>query len=311
MAIKDYRSQKKRGGATQGPDRILQWQNQTEETPGLLAFVTSKMPDAKRNDLKKWLKFGHLMVNGSVTTAFDAEIHPGDWVELNLSRPFVVFKHPRLKIVYEDDDIIVVDKGYGLLSVDTDSDRKEDTAYAILRNYVKKVDPSQKIFIVHRLDRHTSGLMMFAKSMEAKERMQHNWNNMVLDRTYVAVLEGIVENDEGVIKSYLGETSRHEVYSTSDAKEGSKLAVTRYKVLKRGRNYTLAEFSLDTGRKNQIRVHARELGHPIAGDRRYGAKTSPINRLCLLARTLRFAHPITRKDMRFEVPVPPKFWKIS
>ncbi len=311
MAIHDKSFQNRRGGGHRAPDKILQWQNQSEETPGLLEFVASKMTDAKRNDLKKWLKFGHLMVNGVVTTAFDKEIHPGDWVELNLSRPFVVFNHPRLKILFEDDDILVVDKGYGLLSVGTDSDRKEDTAYSILRNYIKDVNPAQKLFIIHRLDRHTSGVMMFAKSMEAKEKMQHNWNNMVLDRTYVALLEGNVENDEGVIKSYLGETSRHEVYSTQEPQEGSKLAVTRYKVLKRGRNYTLAEFSLDTGRKNQIRVHAKELGHPIAGDRKYGATTSPINRLALHARTLRFAHPITRKDMRFEVPVPAKFWKVS
>lgn len=291
------------------PDKILQFQNQTEETYGLMEFVTSRMKDTKRNDLKKWLKFGHLMVNGKVTSAFDATVLPGDWVELNLTRPFVVFRHPRLKPVYEDDDIIVVDKGYGLLSVDTDSSKKEETAYSILRNYVKEVDPSSKIFIVHRLDRHTSGLMMFAKSIEAKEAMQHNWNNMVLDRTYVALLEGRLESDEGIVKSYLNETSRHEVYSVDEAEPGSKLAVTRYKVLKRGRKYTLAEFSLDTGRKNQIRVHAQKLGHPIAGDRKYGAETSPLHRLALHARTLRFAHPITRKDMNFESPVPPKFLK--
>lgn len=295
----------------QMPDRVIGWTNQGEENLGLMDFVASKMKDAKRNDLKKWLKFGQLMVNGAVTTAFDAPVSPGSRVDLNLTRPFVVFKHPRLKIVYEDDDIIVVDKGYGLLSVGTDSDRKVETAYSILRNYVKEVDPAQKIFIVHRLDRHTSGLMMFAKTIDAKEAMQHNWNNMVLDRTYVALLEGIVEEDEGVIKSYLKETSQHEVYSSPEPLPDSKMAVTRFKVLKRGRNYTVAEFSLDTGRKNQIRVHAKEIGHPIAGDRKYGAKTSPLNRLALHARTLRFAHPITRKDMNFESSVPPKFWKVS
>ncbi len=300
---------RKRGGGM--PDKVLAFQHTGEEAAGLLEFITGKMKDAGRNDLKKWLKFRHLMVNVNVSSAFDTPVLPGYWVELNLTRPFVVFKHPRLKIVYEDDYIIVADKGYGLLSVSTDSDKKADTAYSLLRAYVKEVDPAQKLFVVHRLDRHTSGLMMFAKTIEAKEAMQHNWNNMVLDRTYVALLEGIVENDEGVIKSWLKETSQYEVYSSPEALPDSKPAVTRYKVLKRGRNYTVCEFSLDTGRKNQIRVHAKEMGHPIAGDRKYGAKTSPLNRLALHARTLRFAHPVTRKDMNFEVPVPPKFWKVS
>ena len=293
------------------PDRVLAFRNTGDEAAGLLEFISGQMKDTGRNDLKKWLKYGHLMVNGNVSTAFDTPVLPGDWVELNVSRPFVVFKHPRLKIVYEDDAVIVVDKGYGLLSVGTDSDKKTETAYSILRSYVKEVDPSQKLFVVHRLDRHTSGLMMFAKTIEAKEAMQHNWNNMVLDRTYVALLEGIVDDDEGVIKSWLKETSQYEVYSSPEPLPDSKPAVTRYKVLKRGRNYTLCEFSLDTGRKNQIRVHAKEIGHPIAGDRKYGARTSPLHRLALHARTLRFAHPVTRKDMKFEVPVPSRFWKVS
>jgi 23S rRNA pseudouridine1911/1915/1917 synthase len=151
--------------------------------------------------------------------------------------------------------------------------------------------------------------MMFAKSMDAKEAMQHNWNNMVLDRKYVAVVEGSVADDEGVIQSYLGETSQHEVYSSQRPEDG-KLAVTRYRVLSRGNGYSLMEYSLDTGRKNQIRVHSRELGHPIAGDRRYGAKASPIARLALHARTLNFVHPITHRQMKFETPIPERFLKL-
>ncbi|MDE6234655.1 MAG: RluA family pseudouridine synthase [Muribaculaceae bacterium] len=275
-----------------------------------MQFVSDNVDGAPRNDIKKWLKFGHLMINGVVTKQFDAPVEPGQWVELNLTRPFVVFKNPRMQLIYEDDDVIVVNKGYGLLSVGTGSQKKEETAYNILKEYVKDVDSRQKIFVVHRLDRATSGLMMFAKSPEAQEAMQHNWNNMVLERKYVAVLEGNVEQDEGVIRSYLGETSQYEVYSTQEAAEGLKLATTRYKVLSRGYGYSLVEFSLDTGRKNQIRVHAKEIGHPIVGDRKYGAKASPINRLALHARTLRFAHPITRRDMHFETPIPTKFLKM-
>ncbi len=292
------------------PDRILARQNQGAESVGLMQFVATAFPSAPRNDVKKWLKFGHLMINGVVTTAFDAPVEPGQWVELNLTRPYVVFRNPRMQMVYEDDDVIVVNKGYGLLSVGTGSLKKEATAYNILKDYVKSVSPSNKIFVVHRLDRATSGLMMFAKNPEAQEAMQHNWRNMVIERKYVAVLEGFVKQDEGAVTSYLGETSQYEVYSSPEPGEGLKPATTRYRVLARGHGYSLVEFSLDTGRKNQIRVHAKEMGHPIVGDRKYGAKASPIGRLALHARTLRFAHPITRRDMRFETPVPQKFLKM-
>lgn len=292
------------------PDKILARQNRTEQTIGLMQFVSENFPSAPRNDIKKWLRYGHLMINGVVSNAFDAPVAPGQWVEINFTRPFAVFRHHRMQLVYEDEDIAVVNKGYGLLSVGTGSLKKEETAYNILKDYVKSVSPANKIFIVHRLDKATSGLMMFAKTPEAQEAMQHNWKNMVLQRKYVAVVEGFVKEDEGVIKSYLGETSGMEVYSTQEPGEGRKLATTRYKVLARGYGYSLLEFSLDTGRKNQIRVHAKEMGHPIVGDRKYGAKASPINRLALHAQTLRFAHPITRKDMNFETPIPSKFLKM-
>ncbi|MEZ3550322.1 MAG: RluA family pseudouridine synthase [Muribaculaceae bacterium] len=287
-------------------DRILSWTNEGPDEGKLLAFVAEKMPDRSRSDLKSWLRHGQMRVDGTVTTAFDAPIAQGNLVEINLSRPFVVLRHPRLQLVYEDNDIIVVNKGYGLLSVGTQSHKKEISAYDIVREYIKMQDPRNKLFVVHRLDRDTSGLMMFAKSQEAQENLRHNWNNMVLDRLYVALLEGYVKEDKGFIKSRLTENSQFVVYSTDNPDEG-KLAVTNFNVLKRGNGLSLVEFSLDTGRKNQIRVHASEMGHPISGDRKYGAKESRLHRLCLHARTLRFAHPITRKDMRFELPVPAKF----
>ncbi|MBD5261884.1 MAG: RluA family pseudouridine synthase [Bacteroides sp.] len=292
------------------PDRILRRENKGESEAGLLEFIASALPDAKRGDLKKWLRFGHFAVDGQVTSAFDAPVAPGAVVELNLTRPFVVFRHPRLKLVYEDDDIIVVDKGYGLLSVDTDTSRKShvETAYSILREYVKSKHPSNKIFIVHRLDRDTSGLMVFAKNVEAKEALQHNWNNMVLERKYVALLDGELAKESGEVRSHLAETVQHEVYSTDEPSEG-KLAVTRYRVRRKGKGRTLAEFSLDTGRKNQIRVHAHDLGCPITGDKRYGNGSGPLHRLALHAETLRFAHPVTRLDMNFTSPVPSQFYK--
>lgn len=287
-------------------DRILSWTNDSTETKQLLAFVSEKIKDKSRTDLKAWLRHGHFRIDGTVATKFDAPVPPKGKVEINVARPFVVLRNPRLQIVYEDDDVIVINKGYALLSVGTQSHRKEESAFSILRDYVKTQNPRNKLYVVHRLDRDTSGLMMFAKTEEAQEILRHNWNNMVLDRLYVALLEGFVKEDSGYMKSRLTENSQFVVYSTENQDEG-KLALTRFKVLKRANGLSLVEFSLDTGRKNQIRVHASEMGHPISGDRKYGARESRLHRLCLHARTLRFAHPITRKDMRFELPIPSRF----
>ena len=287
-------------------DRIFAWENRGDSSLPLMEFLINMRPDSKRGDIKKWMKYGHLKLNGTVTKAFDAEVKPGAVVEFNSTRPFPEFHHHRIEMVYEDDDVLVINKGYGLLSVPTLSHKKEDNAYEILRNYVKGVNPRNKLFIVHRLDRDTSGLMMFAKSEEAQNVLRHNWNNIILERLYVAVLEGNLEQDKGFVKSRLAENSQFVVYATDNPDEG-RIAVTHYEVVGRGNGFTLAQFSLDTGRKNQIRVHAKQLGHPIAGDKKYGATKSPIHRLALHARTLRFAHPVTRKDMNFETPIPPKF----
>ncbi len=279
-----------------------------EQEGQLLDFLIASMPQRKRTAIKNLLAHNQIAINGIPTTQFDTTLAPGDEVKANLTREFRIFYNRRLKLVYEDDDIIVVNKGYGLLSMGTDK-IKEGTAYSILRDHLKWENPRNKLFIVHRLDRDTSGLMVFAKTIEAKERLQHNWNNMVLSRKYLAVVEGKVEPEEGEVRSYLAENSKFEVYSTDNPAEG-QLAVTRYKTLRSRNGYSLMEVSLDTGRKNQIRVHMKDLGHPIAGDRRYGAKSSPIHRMALHAQTLRFVHPITRKDMNFSTPVPASFAKM-
>lgn len=288
------------------PDTILAFEVADQSI--LIDFLCRVMPDRKRSSIKQLLKFGSVMVNGNVTSQFNVPLNQGDTVKVNLTRAFPVFYNRRVKIVYEDDDIIVIEKGYGLLSMGNEK-IKDGTAYSILKDYLKEKDPRNKIFIIHRLDRDTSGLMMFAKTIEAKEAMQHNWNNMVLERTYLAVVEGKVEEESGTVKSYLAENSQMEVYSTDDPEKG-QLAVTRWKKLASGNGYTLMEVSLDTGRKNQIRVHMKDIEHPIAGDRKYGAKSSPIHRLALHAQTLRFVHPVTRRDMRFETPIPTSFEKM-
>ena len=287
-------------------DRIISFVNNSPDILPLMEFVSGKMPAAKRTDIKKWLKFGQVMVGGAVTSAFDAPVGTGVEVKINLTRGFPLFRHPRVKLVYEDDDVIVINKGYGILSVRTNPMKREECAYDIVRDYIKDVNPRNRLYVVHRLDRDTSGLMMFAKTEESQQVLRHNWNNMILERLYVAVLEGYLEEDKGYVKSRLAENSQFVVYSTDVPGEG-RLAVTHYEVMERGHGYTLAQFSLDTGRKNQIRVHASDLGHPIAGDRTYGASTSPIHRLALHAMTLRFAHPVTRKDMNFQTPIPAAF----
>ncbi len=289
------------------PDRIKEFP--VNAPVKLMEHLSASMPDRKRTFIKQLLSHNQVAVNGRPESQFDLELQPSDSVKVNFTHEFKVFNNRRLKIVYEDDDIIVVEKGYGLLSIGNDK-KPDNTAYSILRGYVKWTNPLNKIFIVHRLDRDTSGLMMFAKSMEAKEKMQHNWNNMVLNRVYVAVVEGEPEEKEGTVKSYLVENSRYEVYSTDDPKKG-QLAVTRYRIIQTNGKYSLLELELDTGRKNQIRVHMHDLGHPISGDTKYGAEKSPLHRLALHAKTLRFIHPITRQIMDFSSRVPGGFMSIT
>ncbi len=306
MPKRNYSSKPGAQRNTFRPD-VIETYKVEQEAP-LLEFLIAAMPQRKRTAIKNLLAHNQVAVNDVPFTQFDHHLKKGDTVKVNLTREFRVFYNRRLKIVYEDDDIIVVNKGYGLLSMGTDR-VKEGTAYSILRDYLKWKDPRNMLFIVHRLDRDTSGLMVFAKTQEAKDTLQHNWNNMVLSRKYLAVVEGAPEPADGEVRSYLAENSRFEVYSTDNPEEG-QLAVTRYKTLRSRNGYSLMEVSLDTGRKNQIRVHMKDLGHPIAGDRRYGAKSSPIRRMALHAQTLRFVHPITRKDMNFCTPIPISFEKM-
>lgn len=273
----------------------------------LLAFLAEKLPHIKRTALKQMLAHRQVKVSGNIVSQATRQLKADEKVEVNLTREFREFYHRRLRIVHEDDSILVIHKGYGLLSMADDSTRNTETAYSILRDYLKKEHPGNKLFIVHRLDRDTSGLMLFAKTLQAKEALQHNWNNMVLERKYVCVVEGAPEPAEGTVSSYLLENSRHEVYSVPDDSQGGKPAVTRYRTLQSRGGYSLVECELDTGRKNQIRVHMKQLGCPISGDRRYGGHPSPIHRMALHAQSLNFVHPVTRRLMAFSTPVPASF----
>jgi 23S rRNA pseudouridine1911/1915/1917 synthase len=210
-----------------------------------------------------------------------------------------------VQIVFEDKDLIVVDKPEGLLTIATDRE-KERTLYARLFGYVKAKKPPEMLFIVHRLDREASGLLVFAKSETAKHQLQQQFKEHSAGRTYVAVTERNMARNTFTIDTYLAENRIHRCYSTQDRSKG-KRAVTHVKVLKRSPHRTLAEVQLETGRKHQIRVHLAEQGHPIVGDKVYGSLSNPIRRLALHAARLTFRHPRTGKLLEFVSPPPPLF----
>jgi tRNA pseudouridine32 synthase/23S rRNA pseudouridine746 synthase/23S rRNA pseudouridine1911/1915/1917 synthase len=210
-----------------------------------------------------------------------------------------------LEILYEDDCFIVIDKPAGLLTVGTETN-KTKTAYYVLTDYIRKGNPKSKnrIFIVHRLDQWTSGVLIFAKSEEIKFRLQEQWKDT--QKKYLAIVHGKLNKKEGTITSYLAENKAFVVYSTKDPAKG-KLSHTAYKVLKETKQFSLLEVNLLTGRKNQIRVHFADIGHPVAGDRKYGKADDGLKRLALHAKSISFKHPTTGKQMTFESPTPSYF----
>lgn len=270
----------------------------------LLAFLFEKLPSKSRTTVKSYLAHRQVSVNCSMTTKFDTQLNVGDTVEINYGRAAASLRHPMLRIVFEDDYLIVIEKRNGLLSIATDKQTSK-TAFNILSDYVKSEDPSNRIFVVHRLDRETSGLMMFSKDQELKQQIQYDWNETVVERKYYAVVEGIMEQEDGVISTYLTESKALKVYATR--KEEGKIANTAFKVLDSNDSYSLLELELETGRKNQIRAHMEYVGHSIIGDKKYGAKSSPIDRVALHAGKLSFIHPVTGERMDFSTPIPAKF----
>lgn len=214
----------------------------------------------------------------------------------------------KLDIIYEDKDILVVNKPSGILTISTPKE-KEKTLFHEASNHVKKSNPKAKIFIVHRLDKDTSGIVMFAKNKTIKYLYQNNWNDIVLQRRYIAVVNGVLENKKGIIKSYLKENNALFVYSSNDKKNG-KLAITKYKVIKENKKYSMLDIEIKTGRKNQIRVHMSDINHSILGDKKYSNIKSPFNRLMLHAYKLVLINPKNNKEIEFIAKVPSVFEQI-
>lgn len=279
------------------------------EKAELLAFLLSKMGGMSRNAAKALLAHRQIMVNDEICTQFNKELNTGDSVIVSSTRGNVELNHPKLKIIFEDQYLIVVEKKEGLLTVSTGKG-DETTAFSILKYYVKNSSPQNRIFVVHRIDRETSGILVFAKTREIQLAMQQHWHEVVTRRVYVTLVEGKVEKEKDTIITWLTENEKSLKIHSSYTDNGGQQAITHYRVVKSNEKLSLLEVELDTGRKNQIRVHMQGLGHPIVGDKKYGSITSPIGRMGLHARILAFIHPMTLEEVKFETAVPRSFLSV-
>lgn len=263
----------------------------------LYNYLRLNLMGKSKNNIKSLLKNGNITVNDQVITKYNYSIKEGDVIIIGKS----IDKREGLRIIYEDDNIIVIDKPSKILSIANDKE-KEETLYRLVSNYLKK--EKKKVFIIHRLDYDTSGVIMFAKKQSVSKLYQDNWNNIAKEREYVAVVEGRCDKG-GTITSYLKQTKTLLVYSSK--KKDGLFAITNYQKIKGNDNYSLLKINIETGRRNQIRCHMADIKHPIAGDTRYKARTNPIGRLALHAAKLVIEDPLTAKIMTFESSVPKEF----
>jgi 23S rRNA pseudouridine1911/1915/1917 synthase len=270
----------------------------------LLPFLFLSLPEVKKTKVRNWLKYGQIQVNGEPITRHDHPLSPGDVVSLATTSPSraesVLPKG--MRIVFEDEAILVIEKPANLLSIATDA-QKEKTAHAHLMRYINGGHPRGKnrVWIVHRLDRETSGLMVFAKTESAKDTLQTKWN--ATEKRYFAIVEGHMPEPEGELKSHLDESRAYKVHAAKESDQ-TRLAITQYKVLKQTEKQSLLELKLETGRRNQIRVQLAAIGCPVLGDDKYGPAKQPANRLALHASYLSFPHPVTGESCEFESPLP-------
>lgn len=287
------------------PNSIKQFK--VHEECELLPFLFSKFPNLSRNAVKSILSGHYVSVDGAPVTQFNLKLAKDDIVIVSKQR---IAKKTRkdLPIIYENEEIIVINKPSNLLSVASDTE-KGRTAYRIVNDYVQQKDKHNRIFVVHRLDEDTSGVLMFAKNPKIRDLLQKNWNDIVLSRGYYAIVEGRMDKKEDKYVDYLKENSLNLMYVSNDHTNGKK-CITKYKVLKENKLYSLLDVDIETGRKNQIRVQLGHRGHHVIGDDKYGEPANPINRLGLHAYKLKLIHPITKKLMEFTAPMPNEFSKI-
>lgn len=269
----------------------------------LLEVLADLHPDSSKTTLRQMLQSGRVRVNGEREVDARRKLEPGDDVRV-VSRAEAVTLPPSLTLLHEDDDVIVVIKANGLLTVATERE-PETNAQAILNEYLRKKSGG-RIHVVHRLDRETSGVLVFAKNFKAREKLKEKFAAHDIDRIYVAIVEGKIDPPAGTLQSHLLEKPNLKMESVRRHPD-AKLAITHYRTLATSGAYTMLEVTLETGRKNQIRAHLSEKGHPIVGDAFYGSKVNPLGRLGLHAQLLGFEHPATGKKMTFTAPLPKVF----
>lgn len=271
----------------------------------LLDWLLENVKGMSKSKIKSTLQGRGIKVGQKVITQFDYPLTAGMKITFSKTKQNNnIFKSRYVKIVYEDQYIVVIEKNIGILSMA--AGHSTLNVKTVLDDYFKRSRQKCTAHIVHRLDRDTSGLMIYAKDKQTEMLLEQDWHNIVFDRRYVAVVSGEMEQDEGTIANWLKDNSAYITYS-SPVDNGGKYAVTHFHVLKRSADYSLVEYKLETGRKNQIRVHTADMGHPVCGDVKYGNGDNPIGRLCLHAYVLSFYHPITHEPMDFETPIPPHF----
>lgn len=288
-------------------DNIKSFEVKEETT--LLPFLFTTLSGLSKTEVKSMLKYKHVAIKGAAVTQFDTPLLPGDKVEVNFGRSFYKFNNPQVKVLYEDEWMVVIEKASGLLSVANDTS-KEKNAYHILRDYVRHDNPQAELYVCHRLDQYTSGILIFAKDEALQKEMRANWVFYVKERKYMCVTENVPPKAEDTIESLLTQNEHLRVHSTNDESVG-QLAVTHYRVIQSRGRYALIDVEIFTGKKNQIRVHMSEMGCPIAGDMKYGAETNPLRRLMLHNYRLAFIHPVSGELMRFSLPTPTAFRKIT
>ena len=278
-----------------------------EEQAPLLEWLLAHL-DQSRSKVKATLQGRGIKVDGKTVSQFDFMLQPGMKVAVsNTKRNQQGFKNRYVKIVYEDRWLIVVEKAVGILSMA--AGHSTLNVKSVLDDYFKTSRQKCSAHVVHRLDRDTSGLMVYAKDMETEQILEHNWHDIVYDRRYVAVVSGEMEQDDGTVANWLKDNKAYIPYS-SPTDNGGKYAVTHFHVLDRTTELSLVEYKLETGRKNQIRVHSADMGHPVCGDTKYGDGIDPLHRLCLHAWLLCFTHPVMGQPMEFETPIPVAFRKL-
>ena len=270
----------------------------------LLEFLLETLKGQSRNSVKSLLTNHRVSVDGAPISQYNFQLAKGDVVIISKT-PIHKKTRSNLPIIFENDEFIVINKPSGLLSIASDKE-KGSTAYRMLTDYVQQKDKHNRIYVVHRLDEDTSGVLMVAKNEKIRDLLQEKWNELVSKRGYFAIVEGQMEQKQGTIKSYLKKNAQNMMYSSKKAGDG-QLAITHYKVIKEIENYSLLDVNIDSGRKNQIRVHLGDLGHHVVGDDKYGNPSNPIKRLGLHAYELELEHPVTHKVMKFTAPMPKEF----